>query len=266
MQEKNKILIGIVQGRLSNSPKNRLQFFPKNYEKEFKIAKKIGFDFIEFFTERRLNKKNPIWKNKNNIYYELSKKNNLKLHTFCDDHIISNSLLNDNYIKYLKKLITNIQKNKIKNLILPMYGKSLMTDSNYMNFIKKFKKILNYNRNINIYLEGNIQPNTFKEIKNKINSKRLKFLFDSGNRSVLKRDLYEDLLSFKNELGHIHIKDKNKYKVNVMLGKGTVDFKKFFLILSKINYKGNLTLETSRGDNFLKSAKLNLKFVKKYLI
>ena len=36
-----KNLIGIVQGRLSVSPKNRLQFFPKNWREEFFSAKKL---------------------------------------------------------------------------------------------------------------------------------------------------------------------------------------------------------------------------------
>ena len=53
-----KNLVGIVQGRLSHSPKDRLQFFPKDWSQEFKIASHIGYDFIEFFTERRFNK-NP---------------------------------------------------------------------------------------------------------------------------------------------------------------------------------------------------------------
>ena len=61
MKVKKKIKIGIVQGRLSESPINRLQFFPKDYEAEFPIAKKIGFDYIEFFSERKFNKNNPIW-------------------------------------------------------------------------------------------------------------------------------------------------------------------------------------------------------------
>ena len=56
-----KNLIGIVQGRLSISPKNRLQFFPKNWRKEFELANRVGFDFIEFFTERKKNKSNPVW-------------------------------------------------------------------------------------------------------------------------------------------------------------------------------------------------------------
>ena len=54
-------MIGIVQGRLSVAPKNRLQFFPKNYKYEFELAKKINFEFIEFFDERQFNPKNPIW-------------------------------------------------------------------------------------------------------------------------------------------------------------------------------------------------------------
>ena len=57
---KNKF--GIVQGRLSKAPKNRLQFFPKNnWPDEFQKAKVVGLDFIELFAERKFNKTNPIW-------------------------------------------------------------------------------------------------------------------------------------------------------------------------------------------------------------
>ena len=64
-----KNLIGIVQGRLSASPKNRLQFFPKNWQEEFILAKKINYNFIEFFSERKFNKNNPIWNKKKLIEY-----------------------------------------------------------------------------------------------------------------------------------------------------------------------------------------------------
>ena len=39
---KIKNLIVTVQGRLSISPKNGLQFFSKNWRKEFELANKIG--------------------------------------------------------------------------------------------------------------------------------------------------------------------------------------------------------------------------------
>ena len=54
-----KSFIGIVQGRLTISKK--LQNFPKNPFYEFNLANKLGYNFIELFTERKFNRKNPIW-------------------------------------------------------------------------------------------------------------------------------------------------------------------------------------------------------------
>ena len=51
-------MLGIVQGRLTYAGK-KLQVFPKDPFKEFSIASNIGYDFVEFFSERDLNKKNP---------------------------------------------------------------------------------------------------------------------------------------------------------------------------------------------------------------
>ena len=57
-------MIGIIQGRLSNAPKNRLQFFPKKWDLEFETANICGYDYIEFFSERQLNQSNPVWNKK----------------------------------------------------------------------------------------------------------------------------------------------------------------------------------------------------------
>ena len=259
-------LVGIVQGRLSHSPKNRLQFFPKNWHQEFKIASHIGYNFIEFFTERKFNKKNPIW---NSVllkeYSKLSKKNNLKIINFCDDYIISNSIKEKRNQNYLIKLLRNLRKLKVRNLILPMYGKSNLTDKNYIEFIGAIKGILRHSKNIKILIESNISPDEFDDFKSKINSSKLLFLFDTGNRINLKRDLYEDFKTMYKYVEHIHIKDKNKRKQNVKIGDGLVDFNIFFKILLKKNYKKNFTFETTRGENPTYTAKKNINFLKKKL-
>jgi sugar phosphate isomerase/epimerase len=261
-----KNLVGIVQGRLSNSPKNRLQFFPKNWSQEFEIASRIGYDFIEFFTERKFNKKNPIW---NSVllkeYSKLSKKNNLKIINFCDDYIISNSVKEKKTQNYLIKLLRNLEKLNIKNLILPMYGKSNLTDKNYYKFIEAIKNILRNSRNIRILIESNISPDEFNNFKKKINSSKLLFLFDTGNRINLKRDLYEDFKEMYKYIGHIHIKDKNQMKQNVKIGDGLVNFNKFFKILKENNYNKNFTFETTRSKNPINTAKKNIKFLKRKL-
>ena len=57
-------LIGFVQGRLTKSPNNSLQYFPKKWDEEFKNANKLRVNFIELFSERKFNSKNPIWNKK----------------------------------------------------------------------------------------------------------------------------------------------------------------------------------------------------------
>ena len=101
--------IGIIQGRLSLAPKNKLQYFPKNYKEEFALASKAKLDYIEFFSERIFNPKNPIWEKKGiQNYKNLAKINNIKIYTFCDDYIISNSIKRLKTLNYIKKLSKNL--------------------------------------------------------------------------------------------------------------------------------------------------------------
>jgi len=258
------IKFGIVQGRLSKAPKNRLQNFPKKYLKEFKIAKETGFDFIEFFSERKLNKKNPIWNLKkiDEIKKEL-KKNNLISYSFCDDWIISNDLRKIKTLNYYEKLINNIELIKIKYLILPMYGKSEINYKNYKSFLKNLNLIASKasKKKIKILMESNIDFLNFKKIVKNIN-KKIYFLYDLGNRSTLEINLYDDIKKFGKHIGHVHIKDKNFAGKNVKLNSGKVDFKKAMNSLRHIKYKKNCVFESIRGNDPVKTAKNNLNLIK----
>jgi len=260
---KNKI--GIVQGRLSIAPRARLQYFPKSWSKEFSKAKLANLDFIEFFSERIINKKNPIWNDEELIKYKsLAKKNKLKILNFCDDYIIQNSILKISTLKYLENLIKQCSKIKIKNIILPMYSKSELTDLNWSKYVKVLNYLVNFANKfkISILIESNISPYYFINLKRKVKKKNLNFLFDTGNRVITKRNIYDDIIEFRNTLKHIHIKDKDRKKKNVALGKGLVDFNFLFKKLKKSNYKGNFTIESVRGKDPVKTAKKNVLKIK----
>ena len=148
--------LGFVQGRLSKSPKNSLQYFPKNWKEEFLEAKKLKIKFIEFFSERKFKKNNPIWTNDGVRNYKIMlRKNSLKPYTFCDDFIINNCLKNIKTKKYLNKLIKQIKLLNIKYLVLPMYGKSILNNKNYMSYATALKE-LTYKKKINFLIESNI--------------------------------------------------------------------------------------------------------------
>ena len=68
------------------------------------------------------------------------------------------------------------------------------------------------------------------------------FSFSENNNDwhhkVLSKSQYELAIKELNKfISHVHIKDKNHYGDNVLLGSGLVDFSSIFDSLNKINYK-----------------------------
>jgi sugar phosphate isomerase/epimerase len=257
-------MLGIVQGRLSFAGK-KLQAFPKDPFIEFKIASKIGYDFIEFFSEKILNKQNPIWSNKGiEKYIKITKLNKIKIYSFCDNYIIGHTLASSKTIDNLLNTITRLNKLNIKKYILPLYGKSLINHKNKNKIYKNLAivaKACEKNK-IELLLESNMTPKKFNKLKKSISSKNCFFLFDSGNRITLKSNFEEDIKSFGNNIKHVHLKDKNFNKKNVIIGNGKVNFELLFSTLKKIKYKGSFAIESQRGLDIESQAKKNYLFFK----
>ena len=265
-------MLGIVQGRLSYAGKT-LHSFPKKPFQEFSIASKIGYNFIEFFSERNVNKKNPIWSTKSiNKYIEVAKLNKIKIYSFCDDYVINHSLASLKTRNMALKTIERIQRLNIKIYILPLYGRSLINSKNRYKIYKNLSIIAKSceEYKIELLVESNMTPEQFNEVKKNISSKNCFFLFDSGNRITLKRNFALDIELFGKNIKHIHLKDKNIYKKNVIVGKGSVDFELLFSTLKKIKYKGSFAIESQRGTDIEAQAKKNYLFfknlIKKYKI
>ncbi len=260
-------MLGIVQGRLSFSGK-KLQCFPKKPLNEFKLASKIGYDFIEFFGERKKNKNNPIWTDKGiKGYIKTSKKYNQKIYSFCDDYIINHSLGGEKTLNEILNTIKQLKKLKIKKYILPLYGKSFINKKNKTKIVKNLLAISKIckTKKIELLIESNMSPKSFFSLRNKIKSDNLFFLFDTGNRVLLKKNLITDIYKFGNKIKHVHLKDKNFKNKNVIFGEGDVKFIPIFKALKKINYKGSFAIESQRGKNIRNQASKNYIFFKKLI-
>jgi sugar phosphate isomerase/epimerase len=258
-------MIGIIQGRLTPCKNiNTLQKFPKNYQKEFFIANQLGYDFIEIFSERIFNKNNPIWTNNGlNNYLKASSINKIKLYSFCYDEIISKSIENKVIKKRILKIINHLNFLKIKKLILPLYGKSIVDSNNFINLSRILKYICFKckKKKIDVLVETNCTYNLFIKINKYIKSKNFYLCFDTGNRAA-NFEMYEDIKRFGKLIGHIHLKDKNIIGKNVKFNSGIVDFKKIFKFLKKIKYKKSFSIESVRGKNAILTAKNNIKYFK----
>ncbi len=260
-------MLGIVQGRLSFSG-NKLQCFPKRPLNEFKLASKIGYNFIEFFGERIKNNNNPIWSDKGiKGYIRASKKYKQKIYSFCDNYIINHSLGSKKTLNEILNTVEQINKLKIKKYILPLYGKSFINRENKKKIIVNLRiisKICKTNK-IELLIESNMSPEKFLNLKKKIKSNNFYFLFDTGNRVLLKKKFIPDIYKFKNEIKHVHLKDKNFKNKNVIFGKGEVNFDSVFKELKKIDYKGSFTIESQRGKDIKNQAIKNYIFFKKLI-
>ena len=99
-------MIGIYQGRLSKAPRNQLQYYPKDPFKEIVLAKKIGYDYIELFSDEKFNPNNIIWdKKKIKKFNSIRKTNKIKILSFCDNYVLNHNILNKKILNYIKKIL-----------------------------------------------------------------------------------------------------------------------------------------------------------------
>lgn len=260
------VKFGIVQGRLIQSPEDRLQWFPQDYwESEFFLASALGYDYVELIAERQHNKNNPIWTDEGiEKIKALTKRNKLSLHVICNDYIIDHPILSDKRaIEQTKKLISQAKILGIQKLVLPLFEKSELTENNFEEYKSIFKEIaeLAQENNILVCLETILNGKNLLNLLEFIDHPNIKCVFDTGNRISFGHDIYSDILLLGEQIQHVHIKDKNDQNENVLLGTGKVNFYRVFQSLSAIEYNGPYTFETSRGRNPIRTAKYNLQFV-----
>lgn len=255
--------IGIVQGRLTDS--NKLQYFPKDWKKEYIISRYIGYSYIEgflidgSFNKKFLNNKNLNFIRKNNI--QTSKLDELIL---CDNYSIKSNLFSKQIFKYYSNIFNKINKKfKKKKLIIPI-------NNNYFSepeLLEKFlRKVLQNTDNLtSVSIEANFDPNKTKELFKKIDNKKLGFTFDTGNIFNSGYDLVYYFNTINDYIDHVHIKDRDKKGANVSLGSGLINFDKIFKLIKKNKKISSLTLETYRKRNSIVEAYKNLSFIKNLL-
>jgi sugar phosphate isomerase/epimerase len=222
----------------------------------------LGYHHIELFLEKKINLKNPFWRNKKNIINKINQLKNNKV-IICDNYLIYNSILKNKNIKYVKKLIIHASKFPKSKLIIPLY-QGLLKKEDIL--IKKIINILKFakNKKVEISFECDFNSKKVIYLSQKIKN-NFKVTFDTGNVFLIEKNLNISFKMLKPLINHIHIKDRNKFKMNVVLGTGIINFKSFFRLLKKLKYNRDITLETNRGCDAISTGYRNLVLVEKLM-
>lgn len=250
--------VGFMQGRLVKPEKrNSIQYFPeKNWQKEFKIAKKINLKIMEWTINQENIKKNPLYNGKLKLLKKMIKNYKIKIPSITNDYFMQkpffkkkNLKIKDKIIEKLNRIIINSNKIGIKYHIFPLVDnssiKSLSEEKILINEIKKISKLLK--KNSLILFETDYKPNKIIRFIKKFKNKKVGINYDTGNSAGLNYDFKDEIKYFK-YVKNIHIKDRIYNGETIRLGRGNWDYKKFFKLI-KGNYKGNFVLQTARSPN-----------------
>lgn len=255
------INIGIFQGRLTKSKSKKLQSYPKDWKKEFEYLNKINCDYIEFFLEKDFTKSNPFWNaNQLKLINKYIKKYNFSKFILCDNYTLKHSIIENETILYIKKIFQNLNTFKKSKLIIPLQQKDILNKGQI--FYKNLKNILDQadKKNIELSFETNDLPKKFINLLNKY--PKAGITFDTGNIFLDTKDVASKFKKFSKYVNHIHIKNRDEKGNNVQLSRGLIYFKSFFDVLKKNKYKGEITLETARGNVPIENAIQNINYVR----
>lgn len=266
-------MFGIIQGRLTSSG-GQLQCHPKEkWANEYDIASRLGFDRIELIVESDFNPDNPIWHDSEiQKLLILSKKTGVTSTTLCTDHILEAPLTDSDEqtavksLKMMRTLILQSAKAGIQKIVLPFLEKASTKKS--VGTSERAITILNdliqeaSAKDIELLLENDLSVSDTKDFINACGG-LIGVCYDTGNRISMGFTPHKEILELGSLIKHVHIKDKNDKKENVMLGQGSVDFVEVMRALKGIQYEGLLVLETCRGGGEEDAAAKNLSYLKK---
>ena len=268
--------IGFMQGRLSPLVNNQIQTFPfDHWLDEFPLAQRLGMSCMEWTLDYPKLHQNPLllaeYQRK---ILNISEQYNVKIPSITLDCCMQRPFWkaqNESILKTLLddfKLIINAANNIGANiLVLPLVDNgSVETEKEYKllkSSLLSLSGILT-EKQIKIAFESDYFPSKLNNFIAHFDKTLFGINYDSGNSASLGFDPDKEFNQYGERIINIHIKDRKLYGSTVRLGLGNTNFNKVLKNINKINYQGNLILQTARSKNgeHFKELEINLNFVK----
>lgn len=249
-----------MQGRLTKPKGRGIQFFPfDNWRKEFKIAKEIGLNEIEFIFDYENYEENPLWQNSGKEIREAIDETGVQIKSVCFDYFMRRPFFKyhgsekSEVLEENKKIITHVLDSMnqigISLIEIPLVDASSLKNKEEAEAFRDFllQIVKSVPDNILFGLETDLPPKPFKEYLDTFEQVRIGANYDSGNSSGIGYLPYEEVTTLGDYIFNVHIKDRIYHGTTVELGTGSADFKELFRGLKEIGYTGSFILQAARG-------------------
>lgn len=251
--------IGIMQGRLLPKYLNRYQAHPVGYwADEFPLAASLGLNCIEFIFDYNDYQLNPLFFEKGiNAIKKNIDQTGVEVRSICADYFMEapihsvNKFVVKQSVETMIQLFINAKKLKVTDIVLPCVDQSSLEDDLAISrFVKNIQPVLEIAEklSINLSLETDLDPKTFVQLLSVLPSSCVTVNYDTGNSASLGFDPIEEFNYYGCRISDIHIKDRKLNGGSVELGKGDVDFRRFFTALKTISYNAPFVMQAYRDD------------------
>lgn len=252
--------IGIMQGRLTDPKGRGIQFFPfDNWKEEFKAAKDLGVEEIEFIFDYENYEENPLWQDEGASIKKAVDETGINIKSVCFDYFMRRPFFKycgeerakvyEENIRIINHILHNMKQIGTFLIEIPLVDNSSLKSEEEANEFKKFllNVLADAPAGIRFGLETDLPPKQFRAYLDSFEHSRIGANYDSGNSSGLGYLPYEEVTTLGNYIFNVHIKDRVYQGTTVALGTGSADFKELFRGLKEIGYRGSFILQAARG-------------------
>lgn len=251
--------IGIMQGRLSPRIDGKIQAYPaKTWQKEFEIAKEIGYSAIEWIVEKPLEINALMSKSGMQEIKEIILKTGVRVDYVCADIFMQQPLvrmsekIKEENKKILEQILIHSKEIGAIGVEIPFVdASSIKTESEIEELISVTEDAFKLagEIGIDVSLETDLNAKEFKKLLEKIDLDHVKANYDIGNSASLGYEPLEELENYGQKILNVHVKDRKLGGTTVPLGTGNADIKGVFEKLNEMGYEGGITMQAARGEH-----------------
>jgi len=262
--------IAILQGRLSPDVEARYQFFPKDgWRDEFKKAKEIGFDGIEWLVDPIGWEENPIFSSLFDEAEDVARSTSLPITSVCADWFMGVCIWEgeaEMHREKIRSILSCVQRTKNKVLLIPLLEKHNIS---LLNIQKKIVDVLKplapelEAAGVSIGFETELSAQELMRFLQGFESDAFGVYYDIGNCTSYGFNCPEDIRVLENRIKGIHIKDRRVGTTTpVRLGDGDADFKGVIQALTETDWTGTLVMQAWRGGQYVDDAREQLLYIR----
>ncbi len=257
--------IGIMQGRLLTSLSGELDSpAGSRWREEFEIAGRLRLNHVELLAERHRDEDNPIWSSEGRAALRTeAARSGIELLSLCVNEPLARPVDDLSLMDELApRLADAAGELGLDIVVVPLLEASDLGDVDRRAACRSVRLLAEaLPDSTRVALEVSVPASDSMRFVASSSMDRVGLCYDVGNATASGLDPAKEIRYLDGAVFHVHAKDKNAAKENVRFGTGEVDFTSVFDALEETGFDGLVTMEATRGDDPVSTAREHLEFL-----